>query len=202
MLDHEKDILSSMVLAPYIQKAYALVGVQRKVGGNQFRHCMATMFILIDYHYIDPVLLKAAIIHDLIEDYANTDLAELQQIDVNSPEVISLVLEVSRREDETKKEFYERMKATASIKARILKCADRISNLTDLHIDVMGVDKIRKYLDDTEKYIIPMAEEVNKDMYNELTDLVARRRVYLEGVDKNKFSNLIRRAISGRKKSL
>jgi len=58
----------------------------------------------------------------------------------------------------------------------ILKCADRISNLTDLHRDIQTDQKISDYLDQTEKYVIPMAQQVNADMLIELTDLVAKRR--------------------------
>ena len=58
----------------------------------------------------------------------------------------------------------------------LLKCADRISNLTDLHRDIQSEQKISDYLDQTEKYVIPMARMVNPDMLIELTDLVAKRR--------------------------
>ena len=44
-------IMKSIILAPYILKATALIGVKRKVGGNQFRHAFATLGILIDYKY-------------------------------------------------------------------------------------------------------------------------------------------------------
>ena len=57
-----------------------------------------------------------------------------------------------------------------------MKCADRISNLTDLHRDIQSEEKISGYLDQTEKYVIPMARQVNDDMVKELTDLVRRRR--------------------------
>jgi hypothetical protein len=59
MNNDEKNKLASIVLAPYIQKAYALIGIHRETGGNQFRHAMATRYS-IDYHYIDSVLLKGA----------------------------------------------------------------------------------------------------------------------------------------------
>ncbi|HCT70456.1 MAG TPA: hypothetical protein DF409_04775 [Bacteroidales bacterium] len=58
----------------------------------------------------------------------------------------------------------------------LLKCADRISNLTDLHRDSHEPAKILSYLEQTEQYILPMASKVNQDMVTELTDLVARRR--------------------------
>jgi len=41
------DTLKHLVLAPYILKATALISVNRKVGGNQFRHSFATLGILL-----------------------------------------------------------------------------------------------------------------------------------------------------------
>jgi len=57
-----------------------------------------------------------------------------------------------------------------------LKCADRISNLTDLHLDTHTSGKISQYLDQTEKYILPLAREVNPDFEKELIDLIIKRR--------------------------
>ena len=55
-------------LAPYIQLATLLIGKSRFGGGNMFRHQLDTMAILVDYSYIDSILLKAAIVHDVLED--------------------------------------------------------------------------------------------------------------------------------------
>lgn len=59
--------LRSLVLAPYIVKATALIGNAGYVGGNQFRHAFATLGILLDYKYFsNPVLLKPDfLIHQL-----------------------------------------------------------------------------------------------------------------------------------------
>lgn len=57
--------------------------------------------------------------------------------------------------------------------------ANRISNLTDLHRDHYSWRKMKKQLDQTEKYIFPMAESVNQDMVVELTDLVRLRRAQM-----------------------
>ncbi|MCB1868292.1 MAG: hypothetical protein KDI43_07100, partial [Gammaproteobacteria bacterium] len=65
------------------------------------------------------------------------------------------------------------------VHARTLKCADRISNLTDLHRDTHPDHKITDYLIQTEQYILPMAREVNSDMVIELTDLIKERRKIL-----------------------
>jgi (p)ppGpp synthase/HD superfamily hydrolase len=176
--------LRDLVLAPYILKATALIGVSRKVGGNQFRHAFATLGILLDYKFFnDPVLLKASLLHDLFEDVPATQIDEIRAIDSDGNRVIELVLEVTKRVSETKLQYLERVLKTGSRNAKILKCADRISNLTDLHLDTHTDKKISEYLDQTEDYILPMAIQVNPDMVIELNDLVAKRRDILRFMD-------------------
>jgi len=175
------DSLRDLVLAPYILKATALIGVQREVGGNQFRHCFSTLGILLDYKFFaESVLLKASLLHDLVEDLPETQVDEIRFIDHDGSQVVNLVLEVTRRKDETKSQYLQRVLDTGSRNALLLKCADRISNLTDLHRDIQTPEHISDYLDQTEKYIIPMARKVNADMVIELTDMVARRRRILK----------------------
>ena len=181
----EKDILAGMVIAPYLQKATALRGVKRYVGGNQFRHAFATLAILIDYHYMDSVLLKASVIHDLIEDVKSTSYDEIRSIDRDGQKVLELVLEVTRRKPETKEEFLKRILIEGSDSAKVLKCADRISNLTDLHSDIFDKDYIKSMIDDTRKWVVPMAQQVNKDMLFELLDLIKRRE------SNTKFSSVL-----------
>jgi (p)ppGpp synthase/HD superfamily hydrolase len=173
----ETEKLKNLVLAPYIVKATALIGKKRGVGGNQFRHAMATMAILLDYKLFDDyVLLKASVIHDLLEDVPETNEFEIRIIDGQADQVLELVKEVTRPEWMTKADYLERILEHGSWNAKLLKCADRISNLTDLHRDTHSDQKITDYLDQTEKYVIPMARQVNQDMVIELTDLVKRRR--------------------------
>jgi len=174
---NETEKLKNLTLAPYIIKATALIGKQRTVGGNQFRHALATMAILMDYKLFDDyVLLKAAVIHDLLEDVPETDVNELRRIDDQANEVVDLVLEVTRPESMTKEDYLKGILSKGSQKAKILKVADRISNLTDLHRDQYARRDMSNYLDQTEKYVLPMALEVNKDMANELKDLIDKRR--------------------------
>lgn len=177
----EIELLSNLFLAPYIIKATALIGVERRVGGNQFRHAFATLGILLDYKYFsDAVLLKASVIHDLIEDVPSTDQHALRQIDSQANEVVDLVLEVTRPKGMEKPDFLNGILLHGSNNAKLLKVADRISNLTDLHRDIFSDQKISEYLDQTDKYVLPMAAEVNANMVLELTDLIQRRRTLLE----------------------
>ncbi|MCX6277496.1 MAG: hypothetical protein NT004_05305 [Bacteroidetes bacterium] len=171
------EILKNLILAPYILKATALIGVRRKVGGNQFRHVFATLGILLDYKYFyDPVLLKASLLHDFLEDLAAAKVDEIRWIDEDGPKVVDLVLEVTKSSSETKPEYLKRVLDHGSKNAKILKCADRLSNLTDLHLDTHTNNKISEYLDQTEAFILKMAEEVNPNMVIELTDLIKARR--------------------------
>ena len=62
----------------------------------------------------------------------------------------------------------------------LLKCADRLSNLTDLHLDTHTNQKISDYLDQTEIYVLPLAKEVNKNFEHELIDLISKRRQLCE----------------------
>ncbi len=90
--------LQNLVLAPYILKATALTSVNRRVGGNQFRHAFSTLGILLDYKfYSDSILLKASLIHDLLEDLPEMDIEEIRHLDKESPQVVHLVLEVTRK---------------------------------------------------------------------------------------------------------
>ncbi|MBR1615702.1 MAG: hypothetical protein IJ673_09520 [Treponema sp.] len=171
--------LKEIFMAPYMQIATGLIGKARHAGGNMFRHQMDTLAILIDYGYIDSVLLKASIVHDTVEDIPDFDRNIIVNADSEGQKVLDLVLEVTRRENETKKEFLQRILDTGSQKAKILKCADRISNMISLGY-VTDPKFIERYCDETEYYLLPMALEIDFNMYHELIKLIMTRRRYLE----------------------
>jgi (p)ppGpp synthase/HD superfamily hydrolase len=173
--------LGNITMAPYIVKAMALIGVQRRAGSNMFRHQISTMGILLDYKIVDPVLLKAAVIHDLFEEAAGmpgVTEAEISRIDSDGPAVYQLVMEVTIRVAndvrEPKPEYLRRIMVNGSTRARVLKLADRISNIWALGF-VHDVAFVIKYLHETRTCILPYAEQVNADMFKELSDLVESR---------------------------
>lgn len=178
-MDEEEMIrLKSMHLAPYIQLATALIGKRRRSGGNMFRHQIDTFGILMDYGYIDSVLLKAAVIHDLVEDVPDLDRERILEIDEESQDVYQLVLEVTRRTVETKEAFLSRIFEYGSPSALVLKTADRISNMISLGYTT-DISFIRRYADETERFVFPIAEKANKAMLAELIELVTTRREFL-----------------------
>jgi (p)ppGpp synthase/HD superfamily hydrolase len=165
-------------LAPYIQLATVLIGKTREGGGNMFRHQLDTMATLIDYGYIDSVILKASVVHDVIEDVPDFNHNLLISIDYESAAVYDLILEVTRFPEETKAEFLTRILESGSRNAKILKVADRISNMIALGF-VINPEFINRYTEETVRYVFPIAEEVDKAMFTELRSLVESRRKYV-----------------------
>lgn len=178
---NNKDMLQlkGIYLAPYMQLATALIGKSRYAGGNMFRHQIDTMATLIDYGYIDSVLLKASVIHDLVEDIPDFDRNLILSIDSESAQVYELVMEVTKKEGQSKSEYLRGIIEHGSEKAKILKCADRISNMISLGF-VTNPAFIERYCDETEFFIFPIALAVDYNMYQELISLVITRRRYLE----------------------
>jgi (p)ppGpp synthase/HD superfamily hydrolase len=181
MTTDEMLILKGIYLAPYMQLATALIGKTREGGGNMFRHQLDTMATLIDYGYIDSVLLKASVVHDLLEDVPDFNRNLLMQVDYESPAVYDLVMEVTRYPEETKAEFLTRIHETGSRNAKVLKVADRISNMIALGF-VVNHSFISRYTEETVRYIYPIAEGADKAMFSELQSLVESRRNYLSAI--------------------
>jgi GTP pyrophosphokinase len=186
MEDFEKS-LGSITMAPYIVKAMALIGVKRRSGSNMFRHQISTMGILLDYKIIDPVLLKAAVIHDLFEDapgMPGVSEDEITRIDADGRAVYDLVMEVTLQSvggvREPKSQYLLRIMQAGSARAKLLKLADRISNLTALGF-VHDTEFVKRYVAETRTYILPYAAAVNADMFRELSDLVASRSQQFNG---------------------
>jgi len=144
-----------------------------------FRHQVETLAILLEYGYADPVLLKAALIHDIIEDGERIGFQgfdEIRTIDKDGAEVLNLVKEVSQLViqgvKETKSEFLLRIMLRGSEQAKILKLADRISNLSALPL-AGDLEFIKNYIAETENYILPYATEINPVMADEMKNRIS-----------------------------
>ena len=184
-MDDLEHTLANITMAPYIVKAMALIGVKRKGGSNMFRHQISTMGILLDYKIVDPVLLKAAVIHDLFEDAASlpgVTRDEITSIDADGPTVYELVMEVTMRNidgmRESKAEYLTRLMLHGSPRAKVLKLADRISNMTAVGF-VHDVRFVRRFVAETRQFVLPYAAAINPDMDRELSHLIENREQLL-----------------------
>jgi (p)ppGpp synthase/HD superfamily hydrolase len=174
--------LAGINLAPYICKARVLIGVPRISGGNMFRHQLMVMSILLDYLVVDSVLLKTSIIHDVEEDACGMpglSRDEIVGIDAEGEQVYDLMIEVTRRKDEhdrkePKTRYLKRIMESGSNRAKILKLADRISNLTSLGY-VHDRKFVERVLAETREHILPYSKAISPEMDRELRDLCASR---------------------------
>jgi GTP pyrophosphokinase len=111
---------------------------------------------------------------------------DITSIDSDGPAVYALVMEVTIRgagaTREPKDQYLRRIMLEGSPRARLLKLADRISNLWALGF-VHDVVFVRKYIEETKSCILPYAERVNADMFRELSDLVSSREYWLPLID-------------------
>ena len=182
MENFQKDVLSQITLAPYLQAATALIGKSRRVGGNQFRHVWATVGILLDYKIIDSVILKAAMLHDLKEDAPECYFPDkIRSLDEDGPRVVELVEELSiNKAIETKPQYLQRVMLRGTKEAKIIKLADRISNLTDVQLGTFNIEKICKIIEETRIYILPYAKDINSNMVKEISFLLDSRQQYLQ----------------------
>ncbi len=162
----------------FIPYSLSLAAKPRRGSGNMFRHQMETLAILLEYGYTDPVLLKAAMIHDIVEDGAEvgfTAYNEIEKADTDGPAAMALVREVSQRVingvKEPKKDFLLRVMEHGSANAKILKMADRISNLSALSL-AGNKQFIANYIEETSLYILPYAKGVSEPMAGELQKLI------------------------------
>jgi len=71
-----------------------------------------------------------------------------------------------------------RIRDYGSLRAKVLKSADRISNMISLGYVTDDVF-VRRYVDETEQFVFPIAERADERMLAELKELVATRREYL-----------------------
>ena len=175
MTEEKQKMLASMVTAPYMALATMAICRPRKISGNQFRHMAATRDILIDYGYIDGILHKAALVHDLLEDINEFDHQLIINCDHDGPEVYKLVVEVTKQPYESKIDFLKRIYDQGSDKACLIKSADRIANLCDVMF-LMENEFITRLCEESEKYILPIAARVSGDMCTEISDLIAKAR--------------------------
>lgn len=167
---------SKINIWPYIELATVLKNKQRKGFGNMFRHQIETFGILVEFGYTNPLLLKASLIHDLYEDGSEvgfTSFKDVLDIDEDGKEVYKLVHEVSRKtingKEEPKEDFLKRIMTSGSNNARILKLADRLSNVNSL-TSTKNKDFINRYTKETEDSILPFAQEIDTKMAKELVE--------------------------------
>lgn len=110
----------------------------------------ATAFLAYGAGVTDPALLRAAVLHDVVED-TDCTLAEVR--DTFGDEVATLVDWVTKGDD---REAYLARLRSAPVEALLVKLADRASNVQRLDTHPRP-EKQRKYYAETVRSIVPLS---------------------------------------------
>jgi guanosine-3',5'-bis(diphosphate) 3'-pyrophosphohydrolase len=138
----------------------------------------------------DPILLSAAILHDVIEDTVDTaeekDELIKQMLQIFGEQILTLVLEVTddkSLEDAVRKQKQIEDAPHKSIKAKKLKIADKINNVRDITSNPpvgWPLQRILAYFDWAEK-VVEGLRGVNKKLEELFDDTLIAARVRYEG---------------------
>jgi guanosine-3',5'-bis(diphosphate) 3'-pyrophosphohydrolase len=138
----------------------------------------------------DPVLITAAILHDVVEDTVETKKEKNELIakilEIFGEEVLSITLEVTDDKSLSKKER-KRMQVVhapaLSERAKKLKLADKIMNVRDMTVNppvTWPKSRIRKYLGWSEE-VVNGLRGVNKKLEDIFDESLRAGRIKYEG---------------------
>ena len=130
-------------------------GQNRKNGKSLISHPASVCQCLISHDLgSDEVLMAAALMHDLIEDPAVTQADLAAEF---SPSITELVVRVTKTPGRNLAEYYKGI--AQDPKAVLLKAADRACNVGDM-IDTYSPQHLRRYVNETRKYVLPLMKQL------------------------------------------
>jgi guanosine-3',5'-bis(diphosphate) 3'-pyrophosphohydrolase len=153
-----------IVLRQALAFARARHGTQTRRGGSApyWVHLVRVGMELATWRVATPVLLKAALLHDVVEDTPTTIDEVAAGFGSDVSDLVSWMTLVEPAPEEDIRAYYERLGgADAPPAARTLKIADRVDNLRSIQALVMRTgDRHRlwagRYLDRTQWQVLPL----------------------------------------------
>jgi len=161
-------------------------GQKRDRGERYFEHCKRVALILVERQGCTATEIILALLHDCIEDtyipesmlrhlfydFIADALTALTKFNVVYDKKTGTVVEKNKKSNEE----YFSIIANAPVYIRRVKIADRFDNLNDM--ETWTNERIARYLDETERYIIPIVQATDKFLLDKFT----RKISYLKGV--------------------
>ncbi len=108
----------------------------------------------------DDVTLTVALLHDVCED------CHVRPQDLPFSKEVQEAVALLTRSGSNHAEYYRKMRGNPT--AMLVKCLDRCQNLSTM-AGSFSLERMAEYIHETEKYILPMLEEL-KDQHLELSD--------------------------------
>jgi (p)ppGpp synthase/HD superfamily hydrolase len=139
---------------PYIIHPLHILTILRSTGFSDFK---------------DEDLMISALFHDLIED---TEVCEEDIADKFGKKIASIVKELSNPENCDKEDHFRKL-SDASYEAKVIKLADRIDNLSDIHSLNWTTEKKRSYLEQG-KIILESCGDVQPELAEKLKEIIQK----------------------------
>jgi (p)ppGpp synthase/HD superfamily hydrolase len=159
------------------EKAHA--GVYREEGSPYIHHPARACAILIEQCGVrDSDILAASLLHDVVEDSPVT-LEQLKgQFGERTAELVDWVTKPDASGFPSKgarNHFQSERMKRAPEGARLVKIADRLDNVSDLHLNPIP-DKLDGYVKDTEDHYLELAQSTSPTMHRALTHRLSQLR--------------------------
>lgn len=134
-------------------------GQYRKDGTPYICHPLKVCSSLINYGVDDDITLAASLLHDVIEDcqdklpYGGKELVTEFGIDWEVIKIVEMLSKESGLDDHALSMYFDKIKRDP--RALLIKLSDRLHNSSTLYS--FTLPKMRKYIRETEMFLIPMA---------------------------------------------
>jgi guanosine-3',5'-bis(diphosphate) 3'-pyrophosphohydrolase len=164
-----------------VRRAYELAeaahrGQMRDEGTPYILHPLRVAISLVDELGIhSPVLICAALLHDVIED---SNVTREQIAEAFGEEVARIVWLLTKFEGVSLPAYLAAICAAAETGALLVKLCDRLDNLRFLSRSPK-TEKKQRYIKATERYYLPLAARTNKYLYEQLCCALERARNHI-----------------------
>jgi GTP pyrophosphokinase len=183
-LPHEEMIALRQALA----FARARHGTQTRRGGSApyWVHLVRVGMELATWRVATPVLLKAALLHDVVEDTPTRVDEVAVGFGQDVAELVDWMTVIEPAPADEIRSYYERLATEAPPQVRTLKIADRVDNLRSIQALVMRTgDKNRlwagRYLERTQWQVLPLVSDAPSQARAALVSAMADLAPLIEG---------------------
>ena len=175
-------------LTPAVRKAYSVAesahaGTTRQDGTPYIHHpARVCAFLISECGVRDAEVLQAALLHDVVEDTSVTVKDIEAQFGRRTAEYVDWLTKPSADGFASKEQLnaYQASRiARAPREVRMVKVADRVDNVSDLHL-LPNDGKMERYLKDTRENYCQLAKDTDPALYRSLDLRVSQLEMLAE----------------------
>lgn len=150
-------------------------GQTRDDGADTIEHPTKVCRYLMNHRIRHDDILAASLLHDTIED---TEITK-EELQVQFGENVATIVDLLSKKEQVPAEIYYKEMAK-DIRAIIIKAADRACNVDDM-TEVFTVERLEKYVKDTEENVLPMMKQARR-VYLDYSDALVSFRDQIRGI--------------------